>query len=379
MKNIQVLQNKKIAIVVEELTQLGGAERELDCILEIFPDSPIYTLVWDAEKTLHRYDNQDIRTSVIQKLPLGKKKYKWYLALMPWAVEKFDLSDFDIIISITSALVKGIKTTNKQLHICYCNTPTRYLWVDSQEYLKNAPIPFYIRPLMPLVIKYLKKWDLKASRRPDFIIANSKNVAQRINRYYHRKADTIIYPTADTVKFKPASKKDFYLLVSRIEPYKKIDLVIEAFRGLNEKLIIVGSGSKLAAMRLTAPKNIKFVGRLSDEKLSELYAQAKAFIFPQEEDFGLTPIESMAAGTPVIAYKKGGVLETVVAGVTGEFFYPQEAEALEKVIVNFNPRKYQRQRLQKQAQKFDNSVFKREFLEYTIDKISQKLKQEDRN
>ncbi len=366
------MQNLRTAIVVEELTQLGGAERVLDAILEIFPKSPIFTIVCDSLKTQHRYDKFDIRPSFIQKMPFGVKRYKWYLPLMPRAIESLDLKKYDLIISITSALVKGVKTNKNQLHICYCNTPTRYLWVDSEEYVKNAPIPFFVRPLMPLVLSYLRKWDLKASKRPDYFIGNSKNVQKRIQKYYHRNSD-IIYPMTDVKKFKPAKTiGDYYLLVSRIEPYKRVDMVIDAFRGLSENLKIIGSGTKKEQMAMSAPKNIEFIGRLSDKELSKMYAEAKAVIFPQEEDFGIVPVEAMAAGRPAIAYAKGGALETIVPGKTGEFFYPQTTKALKKVIKKFNPKKYKPEECVKQAQKFDKSLFKEQILEYIKDKVKSK-------
>lgn len=363
------LENLKVAIVFEELTQLGGAERLLDIWLEIFPDAPVFTLVWDREKTKHKYDKFDIKTSFIQKLPLGSKKYKWYLPFMPKAVESFDLEDYDIILSMTSALVKGVKTHPGQIHICYCNTPTRYLWIDERDYIKNAPIPFFIRPLMPIVLKYLKKWDLKASKRPDYIISNSKNVQKRVKKYYKRDSD-IIYPMIDTKKYHISAKVgDYYLLVSRIEPYKKVDLVIDAFKSSDEKLKIIGSGTKKEKLQKLAGKNIEFLGRVSDEKLAEYYAKAKAVIFPQDEDFGLIPIEAAASGRPTIAYKAGGALETIIAGKTGEFFYPQNAESLRKVIKKFNWKKYHPPFLQNHAKKFDQELFKREILEYIVDKI----------
>ena len=367
------ISKSRVAIVVEELTQLGGAERVLDAVLELFPKAPVYTLVWNKERTQHHYDKFDIRPSFIQKLPLAAKRYKWYLPLMPKAVESFDLSEFDLIISITSALVKGIRTNKNQLHICYCNTPTRYLWVDSAEYVRNAPIPFFIRPLMPLVLSYLKGWDLKASKRPDFFIGNSQNVKKRILKYYHRDS-VVIYPMTDVNKFKPINKiGDYYLLVSRIEPYKRVDMVIEAFRGLDEKLKIIGSGTKKEKMALEAPRNVEFIGRLSDEKLSKMYAGAKAFIFPQEEDFGITPVEAMAAGRPVIAFRKGGALETVIEGKTGEFFSPQTVGALREAIVDFNYRKYKASDCIEQAKKFDKTLFKKQLLEYIKAKL---IKQE---
>lgn len=366
MNNIK---NLKIAIVVEELTQLGGAERIFDALLEIFPKAPVFTLVWDKEKTHHRYDKVDIRTSFIQKLPFGIKKYKWYLVLMPKAVESFNLKEYDVVISITSALVKGVKTNSDQLHICYCNTPTRYLWTDSEEYVRNAPIPFFVRPLMPWIINRLRKWDLLASSRPDFFIANSKNVQERIKKYYHRDSN-VIYPNVNTAKFTSSigQKDNYYLLISRLEPYKKVELVIDAFRSLDENLVIVGSGTIMKKIENTAPKNVKFLGRVDDNRLAKIYAKAKAMIFPQEEDFGITPVEAMAAGTPVIAYKRGGAMETIVAGQTGEFFYPQTSSALIDVIKNFHLEKYHRKDLITQAKKFDQAIFKEKILEYIIDK-----------
>lgn len=363
------LENLKIAIVFEELTQLGGAERLLDIYLEMFPDAPVYTLVWDSVKTKHRYDKFDIRTSFIQKMPFGIKHYKWYLPWMPKAVESFDLSDYDIILSITSALVKGVKTNKKQLHICYCNTPTRYLWVDSKEYVKNAPIPFFVKPLMPLVLKYLKKWDLKASKRPDYIISNSENVKARIKKYYNRDS-SVVFPMIDTTKYHISAKvSDYFLLVSRIEPYKKVDLVIDAFSGTNEKLKIVGSGTKKEELEKMAGENIEFLDRQSDEKLADIYSQAKAVIFPQDEDFGLVPVEAAASGRPTIAYKAGGALETVIPGKTGEFFYPQTAEALRKVVQNFNWKKYHPPYLRAHGEEFDQELFKTQILEYIKDKL----------
>lgn len=369
MQKSKLLNDKKIAIVVEELTQLGGAERIFDALLEIFPKAPVFTLVWDKEKTHHRYDKVDIRTSIIQKLPFGIKKYKWYLVLMPKAVESFNLKEFNVVISITSALVKGVKTNSDQLHICYCNTPTRYLWTDSDEYIKNAPIPFFVRPLMPWIINRLRKWDLLAASRPDFFIANSKNVQERIEKYYHRNSD-VIYPNVSTEKYTKAveKKENYFLLVSRLEPYKKVDLVIDAFRALNENLVVVGSGTIMKKIQSTAPKNVKFLGRVNDDHLAKTYAKAKAMIFPQDEDFGITPVEAMAAGTPVIAYKRGGAMETIVASKTGEFFYPQTSSALIDVIKNFHLEKYHRKDLITQAKKFDQAIFKEKILEYIIDK-----------
>jgi len=365
----KTLKNLKVAIVAEELTQLGGAERVLDAIMEIFPKSPIYTLVWDKEKTQHVYDKFDVRTSFIQKMPFGIKKYKWYLPFFPKAIEAFDFSEFDLIISSSSALIKGIKTEKRQTHICYCHTPTRYLWSDVKDYLKTAPIPAIVRPIMPLVVKALRKWDLVASRRPDFYIANSHNIQNKIKKYYGRES-IVIYPPVETDKFKIATELgDYYLITGRVEPYKKVDLVVEAFNRSGRKLKVIGSGTRKEELARTAKPNVEFMGRVSDEELSAAYSKCLAFIFPPEEDFGIVPVEAMAAGRPVVAFKKGGALETVVAGVTGEFFFPQTPLALNQTLKKFKPKKYDSQKIREHAKKFDKEVFKTQLIEYIESKL----------
>lgn len=367
------LKNKKIAIVVEELTQLGGAERLLDYYLEMFPKAPVFTIVWNKEKTEHKYDKFDIRPSFIQKLPFGKKRYKWYLGLMPRAIESFNLAEFDVVLSITSALCKGVKTRPDQLHICYCNTPTRWLWTDTKNYLKTAPIPKIARPLMPLIINWLRGWDLKASKRPDFIIANSENVKKRIKKYYHRDSDPIFVPV-DVKKFTPSDKKgEYYLVVSRLEPYKKVDLVIDAFKKLKLPLKIVGSGTRFDELRKEVPENIQLIGRLDDDQLAKMYQASIATIFPQEEDAGIVPLESMAAGRPVIAYKKGGALETIIDKKTGLFFEKQTVNDLIESVKKIQKIKFDSKIIRQQAEKFDKELFKKQILEYIIDKSKLKI------
>lgn len=369
IKIMNQLKNKKIAIVVEELTQLGGAERLLDYYLEMFPKAPVFTIVWDKEKTLHKYDKFDVRPSFIQKLPFGSKRYKWYLTLMPKAVESFDLKDFDVVFSITSALVKGVKTSSKTLHICYCNTPTRWLWTDSENYVRNAPIPFFARPVMPALIARLRQWDIKASKRPDYFIANSENVKKRIKKYYNRESDPI-FVSVDAKKFKISKNLGrYYLVVSRLEPYKKVEMVIEAFEKLKLPLKIVGSGTKFEALKQSVPKNIELIGRVSDEKLAKIYANAIATIFPQEEDAGIVPLESMAAGRPVIAYARGGALETVIEGKTGILFQKQTVEGLIAAVQKFQKVKFNPHLIRAHSLKFDKELFKKKILEYTVSKL----------
>lgn len=358
------IKNLKVALVTEELTQLGGAERVLDALLEIFPKAPIYTLVYDQEKTQHKYDKFDVRPSFIQKLPFAIKKYKWYLTLMPAAVEAFDLSEFDLIISSSSALIKGVKTRKDQLHICYCHTPTRYLWGETDDYLKTAPVPSILKPLVKFVFRYLRKWDLKASKRPDFYIANAQNIKNKIKKYYNIDS-TVIYPPVESDKFNIGqSIGDYFLITSRIEPYKKVDMVVEAFNQLGLKLKVVGSGTKKDEIQKMAKENIQFTGRLSDDDLAKAYESCLGYIFPQEEDFGIVPIEAMSAGRPVIAYKKGGALETIIPGKTGEFFYPQTVEALVEVVKKFDAKKYDSNAIRAHALKFSKEVFKTKILEY---------------
>lgn len=363
------LKNLKIAIVVEELTQLGGAERLLDYYLEMFPEAPVFTIVWDKEKTRHLYDKFDVRPSFIQNLPLGTKRYKWYLAMMPKAIESFQLDEFDLVLSITSALVKGVKTQKPTIHICYCNTPTRWLWLESRDYLKTAPIPFLARPLMPALIKFLKKWDLKASKRPNYFIANSENVKKRIQQYYHRASEAIFVPV-DCQKFKMVKKEgQYFLVVSRLEPYKKVDLVIDAFKKLGLPLKIVGGGTRFQELKQKSPRNIEFIGRVSDDKLAKIYQNAIATIFPQDEDAGIVPLESMSAGRPVIAFAKGGALETVIDGKTGILFEKQTVSDLIKAVKKLQKIKFDGNAIRRQAEKFDKELFKKRVLEYIIDKL----------
>ena len=361
--------NLKVALVAEELTQLGGAERVLDCLIEIFPKAPIYTIVWDNKKTNGKYRRKNIKTSFIQKMPFGIKKYKWYLPLMPLAIESFDLKEYDLVLSVTSALAKGVKIQKPTVHICYCNTPTRYLWFDSADYIKNASIPNFIRPLMPAILWFLRKWDLKASKRPDFYIANSVNVQKRIAKYYSRDSFPI-FPPVDVGKFHPIKKApSFYLVVSRIEPYKRIDLVIKTFKKNGLPLKIVGSGTKAVEYGQNLPANIELVGRVSDEKLAWYYQNAGAVIFPQEEDAGIVPLESMACGRPVIAYAKGGVLESVIDGKTGVLFDEQSISGLIGAIKRFQKIRFNPQFIRRQAEKFDRSLFKKQILEYIRSKL----------
>lgn len=349
----------KIAFVHDFLCQLGGAEKVLEAFCEMFPEAPIYTLVYNKNKTGSVFGKKDIRTSFIQKMPFGVSKYKWYLTLMPKAIESLDLSEYDLIFSDASAFAKGVIKRKDAVHICYCHTPTRYLWQIPDFYVKTAGIPWPIRPFMFPVLKWLKKWDFKAAQRPDYYIANSKEVQGRIKEYYKRDSE-VIYPFVDIEKFTPSKNiKDYYLLAGRMVPYKRYDIVINAFNKLDLPLKVVGDGYGLTELKKLAKSDkIEFTGRVSDEELKKYYSECKAFIFPAEEDFGMMIIEAMASGRPVIAYKKAGALEIIREGLNGLFFESLTPESVIDAINSFNPKKYDSRLIRQYAMKFDKKIFK---------------------
>ncbi len=363
----------RIAIIHEFLTQYGGAERVLEALLEIYPDADLFTLVYDKKKMGKYFDKYNIKTSFIQKLPFGIAKYKWYLPFMPKAIESFDLSNYDLVISDSSAYAKGVKTDKNQIHICYCHTPTRYLWQETAFYLKTVNIPFFVKPFMPIIIKFLKKWDYKAAQRPDYFIANSQTTQKRISAYYHRDS-FVIYPFVNADKFEISQKaKDYYLIVGRIVPYKRNDIIIKAFNKLNLPLKIIGSGYGLEKLKkMTQSDKIEFLDKVSDRDLKKYYSGCKAFVFAALEDFGITPLEAMASGRPVIAYGVGGATETVIAGKTGIFFDKQTSQSLIKAIKHFDAKKFNAKEIRQYALKFDKSVFKNNIKKYINQKINSK-------
>lgn len=349
----------KIALVHDHLNSWGGGERVLEYFTEIWPEAPIYSLTYDPAKMAGRFAGKKIITSFIQRLPGMPKSYKWYLALMPKAAESFDLSSYDVVLSDSSAYAKGVITHKPTVHICYLHTPTRYLTSDRATYLEHAPIPAIIRPIMPPFLAYLRRWDLKASKRPDFIIANSQFIAERTKKYYHRTPEEVIFPPVDTSLFKIADKiGDYWLVVARQEPYKKTDLAILAANQLGLKLKVVGAGRLVEKYKQLAGPTVEFLGKVTDQELADLYTRCIGFIFPPLEDAGMTPLEAMASGRPVVAFGQGGALESVVPGVTGEFFPEQTVESLISVLKSFNQKKYDPLKIRAHAQQFDKTIFK---------------------
>ncbi|MFK7779559.1 MAG: glycosyltransferase [Candidatus Gracilibacteria bacterium] len=370
---MQSLDNKKIAIVCDWIKDWGGAEIVLEQLLETFPNADIFTSVfWQQENPV--FKGRKITTSFIQKIPFLNKSHKLALTLRPLAFESFDLSEYDIVLSSTSAESKGIITKPDTLQICYCHTPTRYFWSHYHEYLKMMEFGIFNplgKWLMPKIVHKLRQWDFVAAQRPDFFIANSKNTQARIKKYYGRTSE-VIYPCIDTEKFElQIKKKDFYLYVGRCIPYKKFDLIVDAFNKNGRKLILAtNTENKLyKELKEKSKENIEWRLNLPREEIIKLYKKSKAFIFPPEEDFGLVPIEAMSCGTPVIAYNKGGALETVVEGKTGIFFNKQTTNSLNKAIENFEEMTFDSQEIRKYALKFDKSNFRREMLEFINKKL----------
>ncbi|HLM83657.1 MAG TPA: glycosyltransferase [Candidatus Bathyarchaeia archaeon] len=354
----------KIALVHDYLVQYGGAERVLECFTEIWPYAPIYTLIYDEEKTHGIFKGKRIYTSFLQNLPYSRKNHRVFPPLMPPAIEQFDFSQYDIVLSDSSSYAKGIITGPDTLHICYCHTPMRYAWDDCQKYIDEFGFPGFVKKFIPFLMNYIRVWDRVSADRVDEYIANSRFVAGRIKKYY-KKDSTVINPPVDINKFHLDEKReDYFLMVGRLMTYKRFDIVIEAFNRLNLPLKIIGRGPDEKRLRKMAKSNIEFTGRLSDEELARTYTRAKAFIFPQEEDFGIVAIEAMASGKPIIAFRGGDIVEHVREAKEGMFFDEQTPESLMKVLENFKPENFDSHTIREKALPFDREIFKEKIRNY---------------
>lgn len=357
----------RIAIIYDYLTQFGGGERVLSCFCELFNQAPIFTLIYNKKATGYVFEDREIHTSFLQKIPGSKKYFRFLVPLMPMAIEQFNLSKFDLVFSISTSYAKGVITKPETVHISYCSTPPRYLWHFSQESL-NDFIPFKILKLFSQAIfTYLRIWDFQSVSRVDKFIASSENVKKRIKKYYNRESE-VIYPPVDSKKFYISNKpKNYFLMVGRMVPYKRFDLGIEVFLKLkSENLIVIGWGPEYKKLRSRVQKaganNIKFLGQVSDRELSEYYANSKALIFPQDEDFGIVPLESMASGRPVIAFRSGGALESIVENETGIFFNQQNIDSLIEAIKGFKEKEFNPQKIRQHSLNFDKDNFKNKIL-----------------
>ena len=353
----------KIALVCSWLNQYGGAERVLETAHSMYPDAPIYTSIYWPEALPDAYRDWDIRTSFLNKWPLVKKHHQPFLALYPFAFESLDLRGFDVVLNITSAFAHGIITSPDTLHICYCLTPARFLW-DYEKYVLREGLGRLARRALPPLVAWLRIWDKQAADGVDRFVAISRAVQARIGKIYRRPSE-IIYPPVHVPEVKPSPDTgDYFLSLGRLIPYKRVDIAIQAFNRLGLPLHIVGEGRDYERLKSMAKPNISFLGRLSDEEARNEYAGCRAFVFPGEEDFGITPLEAQAAGRPVIAYAAGGALDTVVDGKTGVFFGEQTLEALQDAVARFQQTPFNPHAIRQHARQFSAERFTRELFAY---------------
>lgn len=370
----------KVAIVHDWLVTYAGAERVLEEILKIYPQADIYCLVdFLEEKDREFLKNRKIKTSFIQKLPKAKEKYRSYLPLMPLAIEQLDVSDYDLIISSSHAVAKGIMTGPDQLHISYVHSPIRYAWDLQHQYLKEAKLERGIKSWLARgILHYIRLWDYRTANGVDYFIANSEFIARRIKKVYGREAE-VIYPPVDVESFDMEEEKEnYYLTASRMVPYKKVKLIVEAFNEMPEKeLIVIGDGPEYKQIREIAKSNVKLLGYQPFEVLKAKMQKAKGFIFAAEEDFGILPVEAQACGTPVIAYGKGGVLETVRGlddeNPTGIFFLEQTKESIIEAVKQFEKEKIILKKCRENAMRFKREIFKETLEQYIAKKVNTKI------
>jgi glycosyltransferase involved in cell wall biosynthesis len=356
----------KVAIIHDYLNQYGGAERLLEAICELYPDAPIYTSIYNPDKVQHRFDGRDVRTSFMQRLPGVINHHQVYLPFYTFAFESFDLAGYDLIISSSSAWAKGVKTPPETLHICYCHTPMRFVW-QFDDYAKRERIKGPAKAALPLFLNYVRLWDVKTAQRPDFYVANSQTVRERIARFWQRDAVVINPPVeVSEIPYRDAPRQDFYLWVGRMVPYKRADVAIRAFKELDLPLKVVGTGRDMEALQKMAGPRTEFLGFVPDEQVRELFTRCRAFIQAGAEDFGITPVEAMAGGAPVIAINQYGPAEIVIDGKTGLFFETQTQEALVEAVRRFeaDPTRFDSAEIRRYAETFDRQVFLKRFGDY---------------
>lgn len=346
----------RIALVHDYLNQYGGAERVLEVLHDLYPDAPIYTSIYELETMPARFREWDIRTSFLQRLPLARRHHRAFLLLYPRAFEAFDLGGYDVVISNSSAWSKGVITPPGTLHICYCLTPMRWAW-NYAEYVEQEQLARAVRAVLPAAMRYLRSWDVRSSSRVDRFIGISRTVVARIARYYGREAD-LLFPPVDVRGMPLGSGGSDYLVASRLIPYKRIDLAVAACSRLGLPLTVIGDGRDRPRLEALAGPTVRFLGRVSDARVREALGACRAFLFAGEEDFGIAPVEAMAAGRPVLAYAGGGALDTVVDGVTGELFLPQTVDALAEKLTSFDPGRFDPEAIRAHAMRFDTEAFK---------------------
>jgi glycosyltransferase involved in cell wall biosynthesis len=369
------LSQQKIAIIHEWLVNYAGSERCVESFTNIWPDADVYTLVdylTDEQRKII-LKGKYAKTSFIQHLPYANKHHRKYLPLFPKAIESFNLSKYDLIISSSHSVAKGVRTKKNQLHICYCHSPMRYAWDEADYYLTEADLKRGLKgKLARLVVNYLRRWDVKSANNVNYFIANSNHIAQKIKRIYNRDSD-VIYPPVDTENFSlQKEKEDFYLTASRLVPYKRIDLIVDAFaKMLDKKLVVIGSGPEKDKIKAKATPNVDVLGYQNFENLRDYIQKAKAFVFAAKEDFGIIVVEAMSCGTPVIAGNYGGTAESVLDGVTGILFPEQKVESLVEAIKKFDviAHSVNYSAIRSHSEKFSRAIFEKNIKNYVDEKF----------
>ncbi len=363
----------KIAIVHDWLTNMGGAEQVIINFNEIYKDAPIYTTFYNPDNLDEKLKGLDVKTSFLQKKKMVTN-HKKYFPLMPLAFENFDLNEYDVVLSSSSSCAKGVITKPGSIHICYCHTPMRYAWEKRDEYITG--MGKIKRRLIKLLLHYMRIWDVSSANRVDYFIANSTETKIRIMKHYKRDAVVINPPVRCKLFNISETDGDYYFVVSRLVKYKRFDLAVKACKELGRKLIVIGDGPEKENLEKIANgnNNITFLGRQPDDVVKKYMAECKALLYPGEEDFGIVPVEAQASGRPVIAYGKGGVLDSVINGKTGVFFKEQTVDSLKDAICKFESMKFDKQEIRKNALEFDESVFQQKIKNFINEKYNEKKK-----
>lgn len=355
-----LIKNMRIAFVHDYLVQYGGAERVLECLTELYPYAPIYTILHNKEAMHGVFEDKHIHTSYLQNFPFAQKWHRIFPLLMPPAIEQFDFSAYDVVVSDSSSYAKGIITGPETLHICYMHTPMRYAWDDCQKYTRDFYFPRLVKKLIPFAMNYIRLWDRVSAERVDVFIANSNFVSRRIKKYY-RKDSVVIHPPVDTKNFsirKSETNEEYFLMVGRLIAYKRHSVAIRAFNELKLPLKIIGRGPELARLKKIAGPTIEFLSRVDDENLKRYYAECQGVIFPQEEDFGIVAIEALSSGKPLIAFRGGDIPEHMEDGKMGVFFDEQNSEAIIDAVKRFQKLSFDSEYIRSKVLKFDREIFK---------------------